>query len=467
MMLKVKIIFCIALISIAISLSACGGVVKSVGQSVGKSVVRTVSKAPKFVKGEFKGLNAVGNAIDVAEYLSDSNNNSNGKPVQNQTSKPATRAGAVAGGAVVASELLSNEENWIKDLNSGAYIWNPEPQEGESVRWNGDVIRDGNNLYAQGHGVLEWYMDGQPFETNEGNFEYGKQNGRFVHISPDGEKFFSTWDNGEPISVERSAAQGTLNAKDLSLGEFTIDDRAEKVKSQLGEIISTTTDSDGGKRLKFKDAEIVIKQGKISALVSFSPVLKTPRGIHEGSSSQEVLEKYGENCMKTAFGDQTLYEYAITSADGTPCLLRFAVNNSNGKVDYISERINQDTQENKAVDSDGSAKQTFMNYHKAITNKNYRAAYEMLSSTQREYRGDFNSYAEGFANTISSEVTDINLVSHDEDSCTFDYTLTARDRYQGNKVKVLTFKGQVTLIKDDDRWFIQNARSNKINERLE
>ncbi|MBQ6132048.1 MAG: hypothetical protein IJL12_06870 [Selenomonadaceae bacterium] len=114
-----------------------------------------------------------------------------------------------------------------------------------------------------------------------------------------------------------------------------------------------------------------------------------------------------------------------------------------------------------------SARQTFLDYHKAISDKNYRAAYEMLSYKQRERVGNFDSYVAGFVNTISSDVSELNLVSSDEDSCTFDYTIIARDRYPGGKIKVQTFRGQVTLAKDNGRWFIRLAKSNKVNESIE
>lgn len=458
------IIFCVAVSS------GCGG---AVVKSVGKSVVRTISKTPKFVKGEF-----IGKSADVAidKVLNTEKGNNLAKPTQIQSnSNTAAKVAAVTGGAVVANELLSEDRRWIKDLNKGAYIWNPEPQEGESVRWNGNVVREGNNLYAQGHGTLEWYMDGKIFETEEGTFERGKQDGRFVHISTSGERFYSNWDNGEPISVESPPIQGTLSAKDLSLGELSIDDRADKVTSKLGKAISSSTDSEGGNRLKYKDAEVVIRNGKVSALVSLSSNFATARGIREGSSIQEVLDKYGTGNMKTALGEQTLYEYPITSADGHPCLLRFAVNNSTGKVDYISERFVQtEPQRNEPTNNatttanvDSDAKQTFINYHKAITNRNYREAYETLSYAQRDRMGSFDSYVSGFADTISSEVTELRQVSSDADSCTFDYTLTARDRVQGNRVKVQTFKGQVTMAKDKGRWFIRRAESKKVNEKIE
>lgn len=472
-MLRIKIIVCVVLAFFAANLSGCGG---AVVKTVGKGVVRAVTKAPRFVKGEFKGF-AAGQAIDAAYDMATTGSKpSTNKPapIQSSASSAAAKVGVVAGGTTVADELLSDDEHWIEASNNGARIWNPEPQEGESVRWSGGTIREGDKIYAQGYGKLEWSMDGNVFETTEGNFEHGKQNGRFTHTNANGEKFYSEWDNGEPVSVEKPAAPGTFNAKDLSLGEFTIDDRADKVASKLGKAPSATTNSDGGNRLKYKDAEIVVKQGKISALVSMSSAWATPRGIREGSTSQEVVDKYGTSYLKTSFGEQTLYEYEITSADGHPCLLRFAINNSNGKVDYISERFVQnisepqnDTPTKTDEASELSAEQTFKNYHKAITNRNYREAYETLSYKQRERRGDIDSYAAGYKDTISSEVSDIRLVSSDGDSRTFDYTLTARDRQQGNRVKVQTFKGQVTMAQDKGRWFIRNVDSKKVNERFE
>ena len=267
--------------------------------------------------------------------------------------------------------------------------------------------------------------------------------------------------------VANELQTGSLNAKDLSLGTLTMDDRAEKVKEELGNPISTSTDSDGGKRLKYNDAEVVVYNGKISALVSMSPAFDTARGIHEGSPAQEVFAKYGTDYQKSSYDNQTLYEYSITSADGHPSLLRFAVNNSDGKVAYISERLVQRETESKNNATEISAEQTFRNYHKAITNGNYREAYEILSYKQRERVGDFDSYVTGFSNTISSEVSDLRLVSSDGDACTFDYTLTARDRYQGNKVKVAIFKGQVTMAKDKGKWYVRYAKSDKVNERYE
>ena len=136
----------------------------------------------------------------------------------------------------------------------------------------------------------------------------------------------------------RKTQSETLNAQDLSLGGLTIDDSGEKILDKFGYPFSVKTDSEGYTRLKFKDIEVVLLNEKICALVSLSPAVKTPRGICEGSSVQEVFDVYGTDYVKTSYGVQTLYEYEITSADGHKCYLRFAVENVSGKVAYISER---------------------------------------------------------------------------------------------------------------------------------
>lgn len=258
-----------------------------------------------------------------------------------------------------------------------------------------------------------------------------------------------------------------LTGSDLSLGMLSIDDRAEKVTAKLGKSYKVSTDSDGGKRMTYNDVEVVVKQGRITALVSQSSAMSTPRGIHEGSPVQEVFDRYGENYIKTEYDKQTLYEYEITSSQGHECLLRFAVNNVDGKVGYISQRLAHTESQSQAADNSSSAEKTFINYHKAITDGNYREAYEMLSYAQRDRMGSYDSYVTGFKDTISSEVTDLKLVSSDEDTCTFNYTLTARDHYQGNRVKIQTFEGQVTMAKDDGRWYVREAKSSKVNERYE
>jgi len=133
---------------------------------------------------------------------------------------------------------------------------------------------------------------------------------------------------------------GQLNAQDLSLGVLTIDDPEEKVRQALGDPLSTKIENDLT-RLKYDTLEVVLRNGKVSALVSQTSAVSTPRGIHDGSPAQKVFDEYGTNYESSSFENTTLYEYTITSKDGTPCWLRFAVRNEDNLVDYISARFVQ------------------------------------------------------------------------------------------------------------------------------
>lgn len=134
---------------------------------------------------------------------------------------------------------------------------------------------------------------------------------------------------------------GALNALDLSLGNFSIDDPESKVRQALGTPLKNSIDSDGTTRLTYDAIEVVLRNGKISALVSQTSAVSTPRGIHDGSPAQEVFDLYGTNYRSEPFEGNTLYEYTITSRDGTPCWLRFAVRDADRRVEYISIRYVQ------------------------------------------------------------------------------------------------------------------------------
>ena len=134
---------------------------------------------------------------------------------------------------------------------------------------------------------------------------------------------------------------------------------------------------------------------------------------------------------------------------------------SNSKLEPTPEPKSEPTPVNA---DEQDARRAFINYHNNITHQNYSGAYEALTEAQQQRVGDLKSYSAGYVDTISSSVDDLTLVSSADNSFTFNYRLVARDRYQGGKVKVQTFDGQVTLVKRDGRWMIDEARSKKIDE---
>lgn len=130
----------------------------------------------------------------------------------------------------------------IQDKN-GCKIYNPMPQGEETVTWSGKC-RDG---FADGEGVLEWYIGGLMEERYEGTLSRGwaegvgtftsrqgvryqgqwkksMQDGKGVSKSPDGSMYEGEWRAGKPHG------RGTYRSPD---GE-TIDGEWENGEMKAG-----------------------------------------------------------------------------------------------------------------------------------------------------------------------------------------------------------------------------------------
>ena len=124
----------------------------------------------------------------------------------------------------------------------------------------------------------------------------------------------------------------------LSLGGIAIGYDLKKVRSLLGKEKEITDPYKSGHlRYQYPDLEVVITNGVVTGFISKNARVKTERGIHEGSSLEEVFQKYGRDYSKFNYEDSTMYEYKMKSINGKDCLQRFAI--KNGKVDYVSCRV--------------------------------------------------------------------------------------------------------------------------------
>ena len=89
---------------------------------------------------------------------------------------------------------------WIQDINTGIYLKNPEPTDGESITWSGGYVQDGQYKLADGYGVINWYRYGELKQVDEGTFIKGERNGNFKHkFYPSGNVSYSNWDHGVEI----------------------------------------------------------------------------------------------------------------------------------------------------------------------------------------------------------------------------------------------------------------------------
>jgi hypothetical protein len=74
---------------------------------------------------------------------------------------------------------------WIRDGTTGCRVWNLHPRPDETIRWSGACTYG----LAQGRGVLQWIVNGELRESDEGEFRGGKGQGWFVTISTDGYRY--------------------------------------------------------------------------------------------------------------------------------------------------------------------------------------------------------------------------------------------------------------------------------------
>lgn len=89
-------------------------------------------------------------------------------------------------------------KNWIKDSRD-IYLWNPEPQDGETISWSGGYVQDGEYKFANGSGVVKWFRYGELIQVDEGTFEHGRHHGRFKHTFRSGNVEYSNWNHGQEI----------------------------------------------------------------------------------------------------------------------------------------------------------------------------------------------------------------------------------------------------------------------------
>ena len=94
---------------------------------------------------------------------------------------------------VVCSGAGAENEQWITDQNSGCAVWNPAPQPGESIEWNGDCVSD----RASGYGILKWMRNGVEKERAEGNFSAGRLEGKGVWQWTSGHRYQGDFSAGE------------------------------------------------------------------------------------------------------------------------------------------------------------------------------------------------------------------------------------------------------------------------------
>lgn len=137
--------------------------------------------------------------------------------------------------------------------------------------------------------------------------------------------------------VNTNNATPTKQNDKLSLGGVALTNAVTDLSSLLGTPI-TTENKNGITVQKYKDVEVHISNSQIQMIVSNSPNAQTSRGIHEQSSIHDAVKAYGGAYETSEYGNYDLIEYKVNDVKIGECIIRFAVEKNNNKVNYISIR---------------------------------------------------------------------------------------------------------------------------------
>ena len=111
-------------------------------------------------------------------------------------------------------------------------------------------------------------------------------------------------------------------------------------------------------------------------------------------------------------------------------------------------------------DNQKAAVDALVSFHRDITQKKYRAAYNRLSfAFQNEMT--YEGWIPGFNTTVSSSADQIGVESESSEKIVLSYILTAVDNINGRK-EITRFKGTVTVINEGGAWKIDAIKNTEL-----
>lgn len=112
----------------------------------------------------------------------------------------------------------------------------------------------------------------------------------------------------------------------------------------------------------------------------------------------------------------------------------------------------QSVVQNNAVEESTKALQ---NYYRYLTNKDFANAYTYLSDEQRASLGTYDYWRNGYKSTLSTTLLSAKAVSVSPDTVVYNYRIESKDLING-RIKYQTFTGNVTMVKNNNNWIIQD-----------
>ena len=101
------------------------------------------------------------------------------------------------------------------------------------------------------------------------------------------------------------------------------------------------------------------------------------------------------------------------------------------------------------------AKEALLAYHQAISNQEIIKAYNLMTANRQQLLGGLDSMRQGYSTTISSTIVDAKPSYVDPNKVIFQYKLNAKDALDG-RIKLQTFTGEVTMVKVNGQWYLDD-----------
>lgn len=98
----------------------------------------------------------------------------------------------------------------------------------------------------------------------------------------------------------------------------------------------------------------------------------------------------------------------------------------------------------------------FLAFHRMITNRNYRGAYNCLSPDMKDYVGSCDAWSSGYRTTVASIPQNVNMIEQTENVAKLSFLLLAVDRV-GSSQQERYFRGTCTMIFYDGGWKIDEV----------
>lgn len=98
----------------------------------------------------------------------------------------------------------------------------------------------------------------------------------------------------------------------------------------------------------------------------------------------------------------------------------------------------------------------FLAFHRMITNRNYRGAYNCLSPDMKDYVGSCDAWSSGYRTTVASIPQNVNVIEQTKNVAKLSFLLLAVDRV-GSSQQERYFRGTCTMIFYDGGWKIDEV----------